>query len=137
MELLEAGFSMAVRHMTCSRWFCMMSRIIPNSSKYPPRPIVPNGSLNVMITLAMLFRFQIGCRKVLANLRREEGEEREERRERRKERGGREERREEGGGRREGGGRGGKGEGKERREEGMNGGWESEYKWQGMQGAQK
>lgn len=81
----------------------MMSRMIPNSSKYPPRPIVPNGSLKVTITLAMLFLFHIGCRTVLANLIRErrergrgEGEEGERERE-------------------EGGGRRGDGMGRKRR----------------------
>ena len=72
-ELLVAGFSIAARHMTCRRWFCIMSLMIPNSSKYPPRPIVPNGSLNVTTTLAILFLFHIGWRTVLANLVRDGG----------------------------------------------------------------
>lgn len=42
--------------------------MIPNSSKYPPRPFVPNGSLKVMTTLATLFLFQMGWRMALANL---------------------------------------------------------------------
>ena len=34
--------------------------MIPNSSKYPPLPWVPNGSLKVMVTLAMESRFHVG-----------------------------------------------------------------------------
>ena len=38
----------------------MTSLMIPNSSKYPPLPCVPKGSLKVMVTLAMESRFQVG-----------------------------------------------------------------------------
>lgn len=39
----DTGFSMATMLSTWSRWFWRMSRMMPNSSKYPPRPCVPNG----------------------------------------------------------------------------------------------
>lgn len=56
----------------------MTSRIIPNSSKYPPRPWVPNGSLNVMVTLAIVSRFQSGWNIVLANLQQQEQQQKDE-----------------------------------------------------------
>lgn len=33
VALSDAGFSMATMHSTCSRWFCRISRTMPNSSK--------------------------------------------------------------------------------------------------------
>ena len=65
--LVEAGFSMAVRQRTCNRWFCRMSLMMPNSSKYPPRPCVPNGSLKEMTTEEMWLRFHVGSKMELAN----------------------------------------------------------------------
>lgn len=50
-------------------------RIIPNSSKYPPRPSVPNGSLKEIVTEPMLSRFQIGPKILLANLHKNKGTE--------------------------------------------------------------
>ena len=44
--------------------------MIPNSSKYPPRPWVPKGSLKVMVTLAMESRFHVGP-KIMFEKRRE------------------------------------------------------------------
>ena len=47
----------------------MTSLMIPNSSKYPPRPCVPNGSLNVIVTLAMESRFHVGPKIMLEKRR--------------------------------------------------------------------
>ena len=44
--------------------------MMPNSSKYPPLPLVPKGSLKVMTTLAMWFLFQRGLNIMLPNLSR-------------------------------------------------------------------
>lgn len=38
----------------------LTNRMIPKSSKYPPRPWVPNGSLKVRTTHATLSRFHMG-----------------------------------------------------------------------------
>ena len=67
--LVLTGFSMAVRQRICRRWFCITSLIIPNWSKYPPRPCVPKGSLKVILTLAMLSLFQVGPNIMFPNLR--------------------------------------------------------------------
>ena len=50
----------------------MTSRMMPNSSKYPPRPMVPNGSLKVIVTDEILLRFQRGWKMELANLKEKE-----------------------------------------------------------------
>mmetsp|Transcript_25312 Transcript_25312/g.58641 ORF Transcript_25312/g.58641 Transcript_25312/m.58641 type:complete len:200 (-) Transcript_25312:795-1394(-) len=60
--LREMGVSMATRASSCSRWFCMTSRIMPYSSKYPPLPCVPMSSLNVMCTQLTWLRFQSGSK---------------------------------------------------------------------------
>lgn len=57
------------RPLTWIKWFWITSRTIPNLSKYPPRPEVPNGSLNVIWTLAMCCRDHAGDSSALANLR--------------------------------------------------------------------
>lgn len=54
---IVAGFSMATKLRIWSKWFCITSRIMPKLSKYPPRPSVPNGSLKVICTCAMLSLF--------------------------------------------------------------------------------
>ena len=46
----------------------MTSRMMPNWSKYPPRPSVPNGSLKQICTLLMKFLFHAGWMNWLANL---------------------------------------------------------------------
>lgn len=43
-------------------------RMMPKSSKYPPRPWVPNGSLKVRTTQATLSLFQIGPKMRFPNL---------------------------------------------------------------------
>jgi len=43
--------------------------IIPKLSKYPPRPWVPNGSLNEIVTFAMLSRFHSGPNIRFPNLK--------------------------------------------------------------------
>ena len=48
----------------------MTSLMIPNSSKYPPLPWVPKGSLKVMVTLAMESLFHVGP-KIMFEKRRE------------------------------------------------------------------
>lgn len=67
--LVEAGFSIAKSDRICNKWFCITSRIIPNSSKYPPRPWVPKGSLNEIKTDAMLSRFHVGVNILFPNLK--------------------------------------------------------------------
>lgn len=93
--LVEAGFSMATKQSIWRRWFCMTSlqpetwtgirvckgscvtvilgglvshRMIPKSSKYPPRPWVPKGSLKVRTTQATLVLFQMGPNMRFPNL---------------------------------------------------------------------
>lgn len=53
---------------TCVKWFCMTSRMMPNSSKYPPRPSVPKGSLKQICTFEIKFLCHVGDRNWLANL---------------------------------------------------------------------
>lgn len=65
---VEAGFSIAKRERIWSKWFCMTSRIMPNSSKYPPLPKVPKGSLKEINTEAILSLFQVGPNIRLPNL---------------------------------------------------------------------
>lgn len=43
-------------------------RMMPKSSKYPPRPWVPNGSLKVRTTAATLVRFHMGPKMRFPNL---------------------------------------------------------------------
>mmetsp|Transcript_55345 Transcript_55345/g.131448 ORF Transcript_55345/g.131448 Transcript_55345/m.131448 type:complete len:202 (-) Transcript_55345:135-740(-) len=56
------GGSIATSASSWRRWFCMTSRTIPYSSKYPPRPIVPMSSLNEIRTHATWERFQRGSK---------------------------------------------------------------------------
>lgn len=48
--------------------YAVSHRIIPKSSKYPPRPWVPKGSLKVRTTQATLFLFHIGPKIRFPNL---------------------------------------------------------------------
>lgn len=66
---IEAGFSIATNVKICNKWFCITSLMIPNSSKYPPLPWVPNGSLNVIWIDAMLSLFQVGLNILFPNLK--------------------------------------------------------------------
>lgn len=66
---IEAGFSIATNVKICNKWFCITSLMMPNSSKYPPLPWVPNGSLNVIWTDAMLSLFQVGLNILFPNLK--------------------------------------------------------------------
>jgi hypothetical protein len=49
--------------------FWQTSRMIPNSSKYPPRPSVPNGSLKVIWTFETKFLFKAASKNTFPNLR--------------------------------------------------------------------
>ena len=53
-------------HITCSKWFWMMSRMMPKPSKYPPRPSVPKSSLKVIMTDSMFSADQSGSKSTLA-----------------------------------------------------------------------
>lgn len=66
---MVAGFSIATKLRIWSKWFCITSRIIPKLSKYPPRPSVPNGSLKVICTCAMLSLFHPVFNILFPNLR--------------------------------------------------------------------
>lgn len=59
--MLSSAFSLSSR--------CAAShRMIPKSSKYPPRPWVPKGSLKVRTTHATLFLFHMGPKMRFPNL---------------------------------------------------------------------
>lgn len=50
-------------------WFTVSHLMIPKSSKYPPRPWVPKGSLKVRTTQATLSLFHIGPKIRFPNLK--------------------------------------------------------------------
>ena len=59
-------YSIPPRFITLS--LSLSYRMIPKSSKYPPRPWVPNGSLKVRTTAATLLRFHMGPKMRFPNL---------------------------------------------------------------------
>lgn len=65
---MEASFSMATRHSTCVRWFCIMSRMSQIHQGSPPWPSAPKGSLTIRMTQVTLFWLQMGPKILLANL---------------------------------------------------------------------
>lgn len=64
----EREFIKFLTPQNVSKHIMLSYRIIPKSSKYPPLPLVPKGSLNVRTTLATLSLFQIGPNILFPNL---------------------------------------------------------------------
>ena len=67
--LLTTRMLMPLLTGACSRWFWMMSRMMPKPSKYPPRPPVPRSSLKVSWTDSMCCAFHVGSKTWLAHRR--------------------------------------------------------------------